>query len=92
MRYMVVAELDIQDPTIPTAQPPIMNHFSPNRSSSSRCQESDVRNGYVILTKIGPKQEVKSKPLFPIQDAKDVSPTVATWNRIVVLVSQRLAR
>jgi hypothetical protein len=32
MRYMVVAEPDIQDPTIPTAQPPTMNHFFPNRS------------------------------------------------------------
>jgi hypothetical protein len=36
-----------------------------------------LRDGYLILTKIGPKHKVKRKPLFPIQDAKDASPTVA---------------
>jgi hypothetical protein len=92
---MVVAEPDIQDPTIPMAQPPTMNHFfsqSVAKGSLIIVQGGDLHDGYLILTKIGPKHKVKRKPLFPIQDAKDASPTVATWNRIVVLVFQRLAR
>ena len=49
-----------------------MNHFLPRRSDR--------------VPKIGPNVSVIKKPLLPIQEASDGSPTVATWNLMTVFV------
>ena len=72
IRCIVVAEPEMQEPTMPNAQPPTMNHFLPRRS---------LRD-----PKIGPKVRVSRKLPFAIHEANEESPTVITWNLMTVLV------